>query len=137
LTTKWELKKAVEEDPTDRLSCFAMADLLEEQGWLDLAFCYRWMGWYDRRPGKRDGPRLRKRIVWYKEGASLFFPWGEDERYFSLPHARLPGLIYTAMEPKNSEYLLYNTWDSAVRALSNGLARMRAILQPKADKKEA
>jgi hypothetical protein len=66
LTTKWVLVKTVQREPDNRLACYALADLLEEEGWPDLSFCYRWMDWYDRRPGKREGPRLRKRFVWYK-----------------------------------------------------------------------
>jgi hypothetical protein len=129
--------KAVKQDPTDSLSCYAMADLLEEQGWMDFAFCYRWMGWYNRRPGEREGPRLRKRFVWYKEGANLFFPYGEDERYLKLPYARLPSLLYSAMEPKNADYLLYNSWETAVADLCKGLSRMRALLQQPPEKKDA
>jgi hypothetical protein len=135
LTTKWELRKAVEEDPDDRLSCFALADMFEEQGWGDLAFCYRWMGWFDRRPGKREGERLRKRLVWYKEDAFLLYPDGEEDRYRRLPHARLPKLIYLAMEPRNPEYLLFATWEQAVTDLSKGLARVRALLQQPPERK--
>jgi hypothetical protein len=46
-----------------------MADVLQEGGWLDLAFTYRRMGWHNRRPGQRQGKRLRKRFVWSREGA--------------------------------------------------------------------
>jgi hypothetical protein len=136
LSDRWELKKAVEQDPNDRLSCYALADLLEEQGWGDLSFCYRWMGWFDRRPGKREGQRLKKRIVWYKEGATLYYPYGEDERYRSLPHAHLPPLVYLAMEPKNSEYLLYTSWAQAVTDLARGLARMRGLLTQPPERKD-
>jgi hypothetical protein len=135
LSEKWELKKAIEQDPGDRLSCYAMADMLEERGWMDLAFCYRWMGWFDRRPGKREGARLRKPIVWYKEGASFVYPYDEDERYRRLPHAHLPGLIYLAMEPKNAEYTLYTKWEQAVADLAKALAHMRALLQQPPEKK--
>jgi hypothetical protein len=136
LTTRWDIRKAIEDDPHDRVSCYAMADTLEEQGWIDLAFCYRWMGWYDRRPGQRKGERLKKRIVWYKEGVTLYHPYGEDERYYSLPHAHLPPLVYLAMEPKNSEYLLYTRWEQAVTDLARGLARMRGLLAQPQERKE-
>ena len=48
MTTKWVLLKTIQREPDNKLACFAMADLLEEQGRNDLAFGYRWMGWYDR-----------------------------------------------------------------------------------------
>jgi hypothetical protein len=42
MSTKWALLRAVQQDPADKpLSCYALADLLEEEGWLDLAFTYR------------------------------------------------------------------------------------------------
>ena len=31
----------------NKLACYALADLLEEEGRSDPSFCYRWMGWYD------------------------------------------------------------------------------------------
>ena len=62
MTPKWVLLKTIQKEPGNRLACYAMADLLEEEGWLDLAFCCRWMGWCDRRPGQREGS-LRKRFV--------------------------------------------------------------------------
>jgi len=106
-----------------------MADLLEEEGWPDLAFCYRWMGWYDRRPGKREGKRLRKRFVWYKEGASFGFLDSEQERYDTLKMAWLPPLIYRSLDNAKPEFQLFTTWEQAVNKLAEGLARMRALLQ--------
>jgi hypothetical protein len=41
-----------------RALTYALADVLEEGGWLDLSFTYRWMGWYERRPGKHRRPML-------------------------------------------------------------------------------
>jgi hypothetical protein len=69
LSTKWALLKTIQHEPDSKVACYAMADLLEEQGWNDLAFTCRWMGWYERRPGYREGKYLRKRFVWYKEEA--------------------------------------------------------------------
>jgi hypothetical protein len=73
--------KAAPQGPADNLlSCNALSDLLEEEGWLNLAFCYRWMGWHNRRPGQREGKRLRKRFVWYKQGAFDGWPSDEEDR---------------------------------------------------------
>jgi hypothetical protein len=126
---KWTLLKAIQREPDNALHCFAMADLLEEEGWPDLAFAYRWMGWYGRRPGYREGKRLRKRYVWYREGAFEGWPSDEAERYNALPRARLDPLVFQAMELPNYQYRLYSTWEQAVKDLSKGLARMRALLQ--------
>src|SRR5436305_398453 len=84
-------------EPDNKLACCAMADLLEEEGRLDLAFCYRWMGWYARRPGHREGPRLQKRIVWYKEGAFEDWPNNEVDRYNSPPAAWLTPIVYLSL----------------------------------------
>jgi hypothetical protein len=130
VTAKWALLKAIKQEPGNRLACYAMADLLEEEGWLELAFCYRWMGWYDRRPGRREGKRLRKRFVWYRDGAFRGWVGPEEERYRNLPGARLPPLIYNTLEPANSEYVLYQTWEQAIADLTKGLARIRALLEP-------
>ena len=132
MTPKWVLLKTIQKEPGNRLACYAMADVLEEENWLDLAFCYRWMGWYDRRPGRREGQRLRKHFVWYKEGASLEYT-DEGERYRALPMARLGPLIYEALETTNAQYQLYTTWEQAVNNLAQGLARMRALLQQPAE----
>jgi hypothetical protein len=129
MSTKWALLKAIQREPDNPLHCFAMADLLEEQGWPDLAFAYRWMGWYDRRPGYREGKRLRKRYVWYREEAFGAWP-SEATRYELLPRARLDPLIFQAMETPNPPYQLYTTWEQAVKHLAEGLARLRALLQP-------
>src|SRR5207244_3674590 len=79
----------VQRDPDNPLACFALADLLEEEGAAELSFAYRWMGWKGRRPGYREGPRLRKRFVWYEEKAPADWPGEEAERYNALPMARL------------------------------------------------
>jgi hypothetical protein len=137
MSTKWALLRAVQQEPADKpLACYAMADLLEEGGWLDLAFIYRWMGWHSRRPGKREGPRLRKRFVWYKEGAFGGWPSDETDRYDSLPHAWLAPLVYQALQTANFQYQLYATWEQAVNNLAEGLSRLRALLQPPAGRKE-
>ena len=129
MTAKWVLFKTVQREPSNKLACYALADLLEEEGCPDLSFCYRWMGWYDRRPGKREGSRLRKRFVWYKEGAFEGFPTDEGERYDELPNARLDPLVYQALPKANPQFQLYATWEKAVNDLSEGLARLRALLQ--------
>jgi hypothetical protein len=136
MSTKWALLKTIQQEPASNpLSCYAMADLLEEGGWLDLAFTYRWMGWHSRRPGKREGQRLRKRFVWYKVGAFDGWPGDEAERYSSLPHARLDPLVYQALgTTANTQYQLYTTWEQAVNNLAEGLARLRALLAPPAGK---
>ena len=95
---------------TPPLSCYALADLLEEGGWPDLAFSYRWTGWYDRRPGKREGRLLRKRFVWYKDGAFGEWPSDESDRCESLQHARLDPLVYQALQTANSQFQLYSAW---------------------------
>jgi hypothetical protein len=135
ISTKWALLKTIQQEPADNpLACYAMADLLEEGGWLDLAFCYRWMGWYGRRPGKREGPRLRKRFVWYKEAAFVEWPSDESDRYDRLPHAWLAPLVYQSLQTANQQFQLYSTWEQAVNDLAKGLARLRALLGPPAEK---
>jgi hypothetical protein len=129
MTAKWVLFKTVQREPDNKLACYAMADLLEEEGRSDLAFTYRWMGWYDRRPGKRDGSRLRKRYVWYKEGAFDDWPCDEGDRYTALTNAWLDPLVYQSLPNVNPQYQLYSTWEKAVNDLSEGLARLRALLQ--------
>jgi hypothetical protein len=129
VSEKWALLKAVQREPDNPLPCYALADLLEEQGWADLSFAYRWMGWHGRRPGFREGPRLRKRFAWYKEEAFEAWPGEEAERYRRLPRARLQPLVYQAMEA-NFQFQLYATFEQAVKDLAEGLARMRALLGP-------
>jgi hypothetical protein len=129
MTARWALLKTIQEEAGNRLACYAMADLLEEQGWPDLGFCYRWMGWYDRRPGKREGKRLRKRFAWYREGARFGYLDQEVLRYANLPEARLPELVYLALQVNKPEYVLYRTWEQAVSDLAKGLARMRTLLE--------
>jgi hypothetical protein len=41
MSTKWALLKAIQGEPDNALSCYAMDDLLEEPGWPELAFCCR------------------------------------------------------------------------------------------------
>ena len=48
MTAKWVLFKTVQREPGNKLACYALADLLEEEGHLDLSFAYRWMVWHDR-----------------------------------------------------------------------------------------
>ena len=129
MSAKWVLFKTVQREPGNKLACYAMADLLEEEGRADLSFAYRWMGWYDRRPGKREGSRLRKRFVWDKEGAFEGWPTDEGERYDALPNAHLHPLVYQALPDANPQYQLYTTWEKAVNDLSEGLARLRALLE--------
>jgi hypothetical protein len=131
MTPKWVLLKTIQSEPGNQLACYAMADLLEEQGWLDLAFCYRWMGWYNRRPGRREGERLRKRFVWYKEGAALDYT-SEKVHYDRLTNAWLPPLVHQSLEPTYPHYQLYTTWEQAVNNLARALAFIRALLQPPA-----
>jgi hypothetical protein len=128
--TKWALLKTIQQEPDNRLACYAMADLLEEENWPELAFCYRWMGWYDRRPGKREGKGLRKRFVWYKEAASFAEYDPEAQRYLCMPHARLPALLFSALEATHPEHQLYANWQQAFKDLAKGLARVRAIVTP-------
>jgi hypothetical protein len=133
MSLKWTLLKSIQREPENALHCYAMADLLEEGGWPELSFCYRWMGWYGRRPGYREGKRLRKRYVWYKEDAFDSWPSDEGDRYRALPRARLAPLVFAAMEILNHPFQLCSTWEQAVRDLAKGLAKMRALLQePKA-----
>ncbi len=137
MTAKWVLLKTIQKEPDNRLACYAMADLLEEEGWPDLAFGYRWMGWYHRRPGRREGQRLRKRLVWYRQGANLLYPDGEGDRYDSLTMAWLPPLIFWSLETSNTDYQLYTSWEQAVNNLAKGLARIRALLQPPPERKDS
>jgi hypothetical protein len=84
----------------------------------------------------RVGPTEEwKRYVWYREEA--FGPWPSEEadRYNALPRARLAPLVFAAMETPSHPFQLYSTWEQAVKDLSKGLARMRALLQePRAKK---
>ena len=136
MSTKWALLKTIQREPDNKLACFAMADMLEEGGWLDLAFCYRWMGWYDRRPGKREGKGLRKRFVWYKDQTFEEAFGDEAARSNALPMARLQPLVFQAMETANPQYQLYKTWHQAIADLAKGLGCMRALLQPPPERKD-
>jgi hypothetical protein len=127
MSTKWALLKAIQREPDNALHCFVMADLLEEQGWPDLSFCYRWMGWYGRQPGFREGKYLRKRFVWDREEAFEAWPSDETHRYHALPRARLDPLIFQTMETPNHPFQLYTTWEQAVQDLAKGLAKMRSL----------
>jgi hypothetical protein len=83
-----------------------------------------------------EGQRLRKRFVWYKEGAFPGWPSDEADRSDSLPHAWLFPLVYQALQTANSQYQLYATWEQAVNNLAEALARLRALLQPPTGRKE-
>jgi hypothetical protein len=119
-----------EKGADDPVSCFAMADLLEEEGYPDLAFTYRWMGWKGRRPGYREGDRLRKRFVWYVKGAFEAWPSEEADRYNVLPVAWLHPLVFQAIGRGNPQMRLYATWEQAVDGLVAGLVRLRELLGP-------
>jgi hypothetical protein len=93
------------------------------------------MGWYERRPGKREGRLLRKRFAWYKDGAFGEWPSDEADRYERLPHARLDPLVYLSLQKANSQFQLYSTSEQAVNNLAEGLARLRTLLQPPAGRK--
>jgi hypothetical protein len=95
MSTKWVLLKSIQREPDNALHCFA----------------YRWMPWYGRRPGFREGKRLRKRYVWYREEAFGEWPSDEADRYKALPRARLDPLIFQAMEKPNHPFQLYTTWE--------------------------
>jgi hypothetical protein len=67
--------------------------------------------------------------VWYKVGAFEGWPTDEGERYDDLPNAHLDPLVYQALPNVKPQFQLYNTWEQAVNDLSEGLARMRALLE--------
>ena len=50
--------------------------------------------------------------------------------------ARLAPLVYQSLETANYQYQLYATWEQAVNDLAKGLARLRALLQQPAARKE-
>jgi hypothetical protein len=129
MSTKWTTLKSIQREPDNAIHCYAMADLLKEGGWAELSFAYRWMGWYGRRPGYREGKRLRKRFVWDRKGAFEGWPSDEAERYLALPRARLDPLVFQSMKLPGYQYQLYSTWEQAVKDLAKGLARMWALLQ--------
>jgi hypothetical protein len=131
MSSKAALLKEIrsEREPDNPLACFALADLLEEDGQADLSFTYRWMGQKRKRPGYREGSRLRKRYVWYVEGA--FGGWASDEwdRYSALPAARLHPLLFRAMGPGGNDlFRLYSTWEQAVASLRMGLNLLWELL---------
>ena len=119
--------KTIQREPDNKLACFAMADLLEEQGRNDLAFCYRWMGWYDRRPGKREGKYSPQRSSGTKRRHSRFGRAKRRIDFNSLPMTghRLQPLIFLAMETGNPQYRLYSTWQQAASDLAKALANLR------------
>jgi hypothetical protein len=132
MSSKAALLKEIqsEREPSNPLACFAMADMLEEEGASDLSFAYRWMGWRGRRPGYREGMLLRKRFVWYEEKAFEAWPGDESERYSALPMAWLHPLVFQALGPGNLQFRLYATWEQAADGLATGLARLRELLGP-------
>ena len=71
-----------------------------------------------------------------REGALGGWLSDEADRYDRMPHARLDPLVYQALQTANSQFQLYATWEQAVNNLAEGLARLRALLQPAAGRKE-
>jgi hypothetical protein len=132
MSSKAALLKEIrgEREPDNPLACFALADMLAEEGALDLSFAYRWMGWKGKRPGYREGKRLRMRFVWYEENAFGEWPSDEWDRYRALPMARLHPLVFQAMGPGNRLFWIYATWDDAIASLSVSLALLRGLLEP-------
>jgi hypothetical protein len=125
--TKEALILTIQQEPDNPLACYAMADLLEEEKRPKLAFAYRWMGWYDRRPGRREGKRIRLPYAWYPEHFGLQDP--KEEAFFnSLPWAHLGVTVYSYAV--GGYYQLYGSWEEAVDHLASGLARLRGLLEP-------
>jgi hypothetical protein len=89
-----------------------------------------------RRPSKREGRLLRKRFAWQRDGAFGGWPSDEADHYEQLPHARLAPLVYLSLQTANPQFRLYSTWEQAVNNLAKALARLRALLQPPAGRKE-
>lgn len=113
------------------LDCFALADMLEEGDRHEEATAYRWMGWWGRRPAARKWARIKKTVVWYREGLEGFEQMGaEGQSYYAQPWGHLPYLVYLAMGRRNPEYLLYQTWDEAILDLGKALCRMRDAISP-------
>jgi hypothetical protein len=124
--------KAVINDPMDRVSAFALADRLEEEGesLTLLARAVRWMGWYDLRPGWRDGERIKKPWVWYMDRAYLAHDPTEGQRRDANPHAELPLLVFIALKGGHGRaYVIYRDWAAAVAALADCLEKMRQLLE--------
>lgn len=109
--------------------CYALADLLEEDGDARTAFAVRWMGWYGRRPAHRDWRLVRRPWCWHNEQGGMF-PSGNDRTLMvGFPHSRLPPLVFRSLTPAKL-IRLYDTAEDAVRSLGCGLERLRKQLEP-------
>jgi hypothetical protein len=109
--------------------CYALADLLEEDGDPRTAFAVRWMGWYGRRPAYRDWRQVRRPWCWHNEQGGMF-PSGNDRTLMiEFPHSRLPPLVFRSLTPAKL-IRLYDTAEDAVRSLGCGLERLRKQLEP-------
>ena len=114
--------------------CYALADLLEEDGADALAFATRWMGWYGRRPAERTWSRVRRPWCWFN-GQGGLFPAGNDrDCLLSHPAAQLPLLVFRSLSA-NKLMQLYDTAEDAVRSLAYGLVRLKSLLEPPTGRK--
>ena len=114
--------------------CYALADLLEEDGDARTAFAVRWMGWYGRRPAERTWSRVRRPWCWFN-GQGGLFPAGNDrDCMLSHPAAQLPLLVLRSLSA-NKLMQLYDTAEDAVRSLAYGLVRLKSLLEPPTGRK--
>jgi uncharacterized protein (TIGR02996 family) len=122
---------AILEAPADPAPMLVYADFLAERGRSgdeDLAYAFRWMAARGRRPGDRQRPRVRLPWAWWPEatGPDVLDDFADRRR---CPHAWLPRLLYLALPWGDyAGHLYYRDYLTAVRALAEGLARLRGLV---------
>lgn len=117
-------------NPTDKLTCYAIADLLEECGETPRAFAWRWMGWNDKRPLKRVGDRIRVPWAWYLEGEYWDLNHLEEARRAKGWFAHLPSEFFKLMGSDVGVCMrIYDTPHAAVHALYVPLYRLKKFIE--------
>ena len=117
-------------DSKDKLSCFAVGDLYEELGNLDMAFAWRWMGIFKKRPGYRTN--LQRSVnywAWYREFHTTYqLNDQERARANKTPYAILNQNIFCRIQRIGS-YATYRSKDKAIEALAGALRSIRELIE--------
>ena len=123
----------IREAPADPTPLLVDADFLQERGGPgdeDLAYAFRWMAARGYRPCKRQRPRIRLPWAWWHEASGKDGPdvLADLEDVRRCPEALLPDLLFRAM-PRGAfgGHLYCRDYLTAVRALAEGLAQLRAL----------
>ena len=119
------------EHPGDPAPLLVFADWLDERGEPDLAYACRWMAARGYRPSQRQRPGIRLPWAWWHEASGKDGPdvLADLEDVRRCPEALLPDLLFRAM-PRGAfgGHLYYLDYLGTVRALAEGLARLRELV---------